>query len=1001
MKIRHKILLFVLLGTIIVFISAFSFLALQNQKTILQESKKIVKSKSLEAANYVIAKFNNDMGMCRALANSFIYHRNIDSLKDKLSIFTEMQSHVARNNPEYVGVWSSWQLSEFDPNWGDNPGRINISAYRKDGVLNTSVITRDIGGITNRTKYHAMMDAKREQLWIPYFDITIFKQEDNVLETTLAVPVLDNGKFEGMVGIDVELRQVQKFIKTINPYENSKSYAVLIAQDGSFVSHPSDSLLGKFFIDYFPEDEREHNIIHKIKSGEPIEFESDRFIKGENCFISFAPIKVGNSMDYWSLGVIVPMNVITKQANAGFYISILSAILGILLLIAIVWYISLQISKPIVNITNTLKAIIDTGDVLETSKIQIKGKDELAEMSLAVNRLMDNLLATATFAKEVGQGHYEVKYHPLSEKDLLGNSLIEMRDNFIKADAEENRRKEEDRRRNWMQEGLAKFSDILRISSNNLSELSMHVITNLVKYINCNQGGVFILNDEQDEEKFLELTACFAYDRKKFLEKKIQIGEGLIGACYLEKKTIYLKQVPDDYIAITSGLGGAAPKHILIVPLISNEKTFGIIELASFNEFQTHEIEFVEKLCETTASTISIVKINIRTSRLLEQSQHQSEQLRSQEEEMRQNMEELQATQEEMSRKNAENSSVMQGINNTLAIIEYDMEGNIKYANPQYLKVFDLQLTQIQGKNHKEYVTNDLIENGTFDYIWQQLQQGESVIQTLKYHTNKGEIYTQETYTPIKDNSEHPFKVLNFIVDITDQKHLEIKTQQQLEIAMAQEEELRENMEKLNQIQESLKQQEMEKAGVLDALNSSTNMIEYDLNGYIIFCNDSYIDLLGLKKEDVIGKHHKYKINMTDEEESKYEQFWNDLKAGKLKKQINHYVVNNKPLWLLETYTPIRNKEGKIYKILKIALDITESKLLEQQLKQFTEELKAQEEDLNESIKEIQKIKVEEQNKDKELTHLKEDIAIKNSKLKQAEQKIKDLERQLSEKKKK
>lgn len=999
MKIRHKILLFVLTGTVIVFIAAFGFLAFQNKETILKESKKIVQNKASEAANYVTAKFDNDMGACRALADAFVYHRQMDSLQEKASVFMDMQGYVAENNPDYIGVWSSWQLSEFDPKWGDRPGRISISTFRKDGRVNKNISKKDIGGITNRSAYHIMMEEKEEQIWVPYFDVTIFTLEDQVLETTMAVPVMDGNTFEGMVGIDVELRQIQQFIKTINPYENSNSFAILISQDGAFVSHPVDSLLGKVFSNRYAEDEKKHNIVHRISEGKPFNINSEDFIEGEDCYVSFAPIKVGRTNTPWSIGVVVPMSVITEQANMGIYTSLIAGLIGLILLIGIIWYISGQISKPIISTTKTLKEVINTGNVDASMRLNIKSQDELGQMSTAINNLIENLRETAKFAKEIGNGNYEAKYTPLSEKDVLGNSLIEMRESFKKNKHEESIRKEEERKRNWMQEGLAKFGDILRLNNDNLKELSYQVIMSLVKYVEANQGGLFILTEEKNEddneleEKYLELMSCFAYNRKKFLEKRVNLGEGLIGACILEKKSTYLKDIPDDYISITSGLGDAPPNYVLIVPLLLNDEAFGVIEMASFNKFEDHVIEFVEKVGENIASSISSVKINIRTAKLLEQSQHQSEQLRSQEEEMRQNMEELQATQEEMARKNAENESVMSGIDNTLAILEFDMNGNIQNANKQLLKIFGMKLEELIGINHNAIVSNKILKDGSFQKMWNSLKVGESYSDVFEHNLRKGVIYTQETLTPIKDSSSKPYKVMAFIVDITEQKKLELKTQEQLKMAQTQEEELREHMERLHETQGIMKQQEIEKEGVLNALNASTNMVEYNLDGYITFVNDSFLKLLDLKREEVIGKHHRYKMELPKEEEKHYDAFWNELTQGKTKQENTHYVVNGKTLYLMETYTPIKNSDGKVYKILKIALDITESKLLEQQLKQHSEELKAQEEELKQSMEELDTIEHEVSNKTKEHEKITNELDIKSTKLKSAEGKLSELKK--------
>src|SRR5690606_8919662 len=163
----------------------------------------------------------------------------------------------------------------------------------------------------------------------------------------------------------------------------------------------------------------------------------------------------------------------------------------------------------------------------------------------------------------------------------------------------------------------------------------------------------FVINDTEDES-FLELRACYAYQKKKYLEKRISIGQGLVGQAYLEEGIIYLTTIPDNYIAITSGLGEGNPKSLIVIPLKYNDKIEAVIEIASFNKMEKHEIEIRQKVGEYIASAISAVKTNERTKALLLSTQEQAEEMRSQEEEMRQNMEELQATQEEVQRRTQE-----------------------------------------------------------------------------------------------------------------------------------------------------------------------------------------------------------------------------------------------------------------------------------------------------------------------------------------------------------
>jgi len=291
--------------------------------------------------------------------------------------------------------------------------------------------------------------------------------------------------------------------------------------------------------------------------------------------------------------------------------------------------------------------------ILPDKKIHEKN-DEIGEMSKALNELVVGLKGLSGIALEIGRGNYNSDFKPLSDDDVLGNSLLRMRDDLKAAAIEDAKRKREDEQRNWASTGVAKFSDILRRNNDKLDLLSYDVISNLTDYLGANQGGIFLINDDDKVDVYIEMVSCYAYNRQKHLNKRVELREGLIGRCILEKESIYLTDVPDSYVKITSGLGDSNPRCLVLVPLAINEKVFGVIEIASFNKIQPYQIEFVEKIAEIIASTLSSVRINMQTTKLLEQSKIQAEELVAQEEEMRQNMEELRATQEQSSRKERE-----------------------------------------------------------------------------------------------------------------------------------------------------------------------------------------------------------------------------------------------------------------------------------------------------------------------------------------------------------
>jgi ABC-type sugar transport system permease subunit len=291
--------------------------------------------------------------------------------------------------------------------------------------------------------------------------------------------------------------------------------------------------------------------------------------------------------------------------------------------------------------------IVQLAEGTYPDKTEVTGVDEFGGSQQALNNLIERVKTAASFAEKVGNGELTAQYDENYRNDVLAMALLNMHGKLVKT-------AEEDKRRNWATQGLADFGEILRNDQQNFEELSNKIISYLVKYLQANQGALFIMNDENDSDVHLELAAIYAWGKKKFIKTRIEAGEGVAGQTWQEGQTVYLRQVPTDYVRITSGLGEANPRSVLVVPLKVSEKVYGVIEIASLKEYEKFEIEFVEKLAENVASAVSSAKVNDRTKRLLAQTQQQAEEMRAQEEEMRQNMEELSATQEEMGRKEKE-----------------------------------------------------------------------------------------------------------------------------------------------------------------------------------------------------------------------------------------------------------------------------------------------------------------------------------------------------------
>lgn len=454
----------------------------------------------------------------------------------------------------------------------------------------------------------------------------------------------------------------------------------------------------------------------------------------------------------------------SELKNATSQLRSITIILGVIIVIIgllSAYFITRSITRPI-NYIKDIVVKLGKGELVNDEGRRFN-KDEIGEMAEAMDNLIQGLRSTTLFAENIGKGNYDSEFEPLSEEDVLGNALIEMRNNLARV-------AEEDKKRNWSTEGLAKFGDILRKNNDNLSKLSDDIIRNLVKYLEANQGGLYIVDDTEDEP-FMSLLACYAWDKKKYINQKVYKGEGLSGQVWQEGDSIYLTDVPDNYIKITSGLGDANPTSVLIVPLKVNEEIYGVVEIASFKKFDESEVEFVEKIAESIASTVSSVKINAKTQRLLEESQEMTEQMRSQEEEMRQNMEELQATQEEMQRGQAEAENTMDAINQSVAMAEFDPEGKITNANQNFLDMVGYHKDELIGENHRILVHKDEKQSDDYKQLWRDLSNGSVVKGEYKRMSRGGkEMFIREAYTPIKNRDGSLSKIVMFATDITELK---------------------------------------------------------------------------------------------------------------------------------------------------------------------------------------------------------------------------------------
>lgn len=768
-SLRRKMLISVFLTFLLILGAILTYVAIKSERLALNNATELAESYANGYAKYVQDQLNVDMGMARALGHALHGFTEIP-VEQRMAIDSNMMYHIAKRNEEFLAVWTIWERRTFDTAWTLPYGRGRFTVFRRNDQLTYREEHLDLEGDDVDGAYYKIKTSKEETVINPYSFSYSGNEEDAILETSLCVPILQNDEFIGLAGMDISLENYQDLINQIEPIEGSQLY--LLANNNTFVTHPDSDSLGKAFEESFPHLADTFDIRKHVSEGEKLSFKIEY---GEPYYYVFAPIYIGKSTTPWSLMLRTPLNTIMEEARASLYVSLAVGLVGLILLMVIVWVISRYITRPIKSTTKVLQKLA-LGNLEDTSALKVNTNDELQDMADSLNTLMSGLEHTADFARNIGEGKLDSEYNLLSDHDTLGHALMEMRTSLINAREEQQKRYQEEERQNWITEGLAKFGDILRKNNDNLKQLSFNIMKNLVDYLQASQGCIYVRTENEEEETY-QLSAAIAFDRRKLMHDEIKPGDGLIGRVVHEKLTIYMTDIPEDYVHITSGLGEANPRSLLIVPLILNDEVYGALELVSFNEFEKYHIQFVEQIAESIASTISGVKVTERTNRLLKESQHQREELSSQEEEMRQNLEELKATQEEAARRETEMNALIEALGSSVLITEFDLEGKVLNINNKCVDLLGIQPDKMRGKYHKSLGLDNTTASAAYKKFWADLNRGKTKKRISEVSIAGKTKYIEETYIPVTDSEGNIHKIVGIGYDFTKVKEKEIEIQ--------------------------------------------------------------------------------------------------------------------------------------------------------------------------------------------------------------------------------
>ena len=246
---------------------------------------------------------------------------------------------------------------------------------------------------------------------------------------------------------------------------------------------------------------------------------------------------------------------------------------------------------------------------------------------------------------------------------------------------------------------------------------------------------------------------------------------------------------------------------------------------------------------------------------------------------------------------------MLDAINKVQAVIEFDLDGTIRHANENFLTTLGYTLDQIQGRHHSMFLEPAAVTSHEYRAFWEKLGRGEFDTGQYKRVSREGrEVWIQASYNPILDRNGKPFKVVKYATDITAQK-----------LATA-------NFE-----------------GQIAAINKAQAVIEFDMSGNILDANANFLNVMGYRSDQVVGRHHSMFIEPSEAQSIEYRMFWEKLGRGEYDAgQYRRHGANGKQIWIQASYNPILDLNGRPYKVVKYATDITEQKGIAERVTQIS-----------------------------------------------------------------
>jgi methyl-accepting chemotaxis protein len=262
--------------------------------------------------------------------------------------------------------------------------------------------------------------------------------------------------------------------------------------------------------------------------------------------------------------------------------------------------------------------------------------------------------------------------------------------------------------------------------------------------------------------------------------------------------------------------------------------------------------------------------------------------------------------------------AISDALNRVQAVIEFDLDGHVLTANDNFLSTLGYNLDEIQGKHHRMFCDPSYASSAEYKKFWEKLSSGVFDQGEYKRVSRDGqEIWINASYNPVLDSKGKPYKVIKFATDVT-----------------------------------ASRQKNAEYEGKVNAIDRAQAVIEFDLNGHVLVANENFLDVLGYRLDEIRGKHHRMFCEAAHVSSQDYADFWAKLNRGEFDAgRYKRVAKGGRTVWIQATYNPIFDGNGRLYKVVKFAIDVTAQVELEDSIKRRAEEDQRKVEELLRTVK--------------------------------------------------